>query len=86
MFTRIFADRTDVPLPRLCVIFKSITFGHVIPDKISKITRDRTHLKPKTQDKPFSVFEIIRMNNQNNFSGFGVIPSSRDKSFYQIKI
>ena len=86
MFTRIFADRTDVPLPRLCVIFQSIMFGHVIPDKISKITRDRAHLKPMTQDKLFSGFNIVLMHDQNAFRGFWVIPPSRAMSFLKIKV
>ena len=77
MFTRGFSDRANFPLPRLPMIFQTITFGLVIPDINTKVTRVHSHLKLMTQSKFLSGFEIVRIHNQNDLKGFGLIPLSR---------
>ena len=57
--------------------FYAITFGIFIPDKTTKVTHPSANLKLVTQAKPFPVFEIIWVHNQNAFRGFGVITTTR---------
>ena len=69
----------DGLLSRLPTLFQSFTFGPVIPDKTAKIMRTFADLKPMTQAKTFSGFNILRMHVQNAFLGSEVIPLYRAK-------
>ena len=39
--------------------------------------RASANLKPTTKAKPFSGLEIVRVHDQNDFRGLGVIPTTR---------
>ena len=56
-------------------------FGLVVPDKTTKVTRVSAHLKSVMRAKSFSGFNIIRVHDQNNFLGFGIIPMTQDEPF-----
>ena len=56
-------------------------FGLVVPDKTTKVTRVSAHLKSVMRAKSFSGFNIIRVHDQNNFLGFGIIPVTQDEPF-----
>ena len=86
IFTCDFADRVNVLLLFLFTIFQKTTFGIFVPNKAAEVAHTCAHFKPMTQAKTFSVFEIVLVQNQNNFRSIGVIPTSRAKLFYRIKI
>ena len=85
IFTCYFSDRANVPFPYQRTLFEPIMFGLVLLDKTSKVMRASAHLKPVTQEKLFSSFNIILMHNQNTFRGFRAIPMTQAESFYQIE-
>ena len=70
-----FANIGYVPFPCLCMLFQPITFGLVTPNKYVNVLRSSAHFKLVVQAKPFYGFDIIRVNDHNNFRGFGVIPT-----------
>ena len=63
IFTWSLADRVNVIFPLQCAILHPINFGLVIQNKTAKITRTSANLKPVTQAKPFSGFEIIQVED-----------------------
>ena len=72
--------------PRSTYILLANNVGLVVPDKTTKSMRASAHLILVTQTKQFSSFEIIRVHDQNDFRGFGVIPTTWDESFKRIRI
>ena len=71
-FPRRFGYRLNIHLPFLSLIFEPTAFGLVIPD-----IRTDMFLKPMKYAKQFICFDILRMHNNNAFSGIGAIPPLR---------
>ena len=67
IFTHRFTDHLNDLLPIQRTILQSITFGLIIPDKITKIMRASANHKSVMQEKQFSGFELIRVHDQNTF-------------------
>ena len=86
VFPCFFFDYTNILFPLQHTILQPITFGIVIPCKTANIIRTSANLKPVTQTKQFSGFDIIWVHGQNAFGGLGLIPTTRAKLFLRIKI
>ena len=69
--------KTFLPLRRS--IFEPIIFGFIIPNKTTHIVHTHANLKPVTQDKIFTGWNIIWVHNQNAFWRFMVISTTRAK-------
>ena len=65
----------------MCKIFQPIMFELIFPDTSAKLARNHAHLKPVMQDKPFAIFENLRVHDQNYFREFGIIPTCWDEPF-----
>ena len=85
IFTRRFSERSNILFPLQRTILQTITFGTILPDKTSKIPRASENLKFVMQAKPFSVFEIILVHDQNSFEGLGWYPQLSTNCFVQLK-
>ena len=86
IFTRAFADRVDILLPRQRTISQTIVFGIVVTNVTPKITCARAHPKNVTCPKYFPHLNILRAYDQHTLGRLGVIPLSRALACHQIKI
>ena len=72
-----FGDRMNIYFPFIRSLFEPLVFVFVIPDISANIRWICANLKPTTHAKFFHHFGIVRIHDQNYFSGIRVIPSFR---------